>query len=362
MTWIFIIFMAAFISVLLLHPTMVLIAKEKGITDKPDERKLQRAPVPVLGGVAVFFGIVVGVGCAVPFYGSEGMTVVLALLTLMLYTGTMDDIVGLSAAKRFAIETVAVLAAIFIGGYLIRDFYGLWGVYGIPEWAGIPLTVFASVGIINAINLIDGVDGLSSGYCMMTCAVFGAFFLVAGDTMMAVLAAACIGALIPFFGHNVFGKRSKMFIGDGGTLMMGMTMSLFVLKVLEDGSFITSDAEHQFGFIPFTLAALSIPVFDTLRVIFTRIIRKTSPFKPDKKHLHHAFIELGFSHFATTLSILALNAAVVGLWYLLYRCGCSTDTQLYCVAATAFVFTFGTYLCAHGIVVRRTAKSRTEQN
>ena len=95
-----------------------------------------------------------------------------------------------------------------------------------------PLTVFATVGIINAINLVDGVNGLSSGYCIMACTIFGALFHLAGNEAMTILAVVSVGALIPFFLHNVFGKTSKMFIGDGGTLVMGTVMSVFVIAIL----------------------------------------------------------------------------------------------------------------------------------
>ena len=348
MIWIFAAFAVAFVSVLWLHPRMVKIAREKGITDKPNRRKLQREPIPVLGGVAVFFGIVTGVGCTLNFTDSEGFVIILALLTLMLYTGTMDDIIGLTPRFRFFIEFLAAMAAILIWGYSINDFHGLWGVNALSEWVGIPLTVIAIIGIINAINLIDGVDGLSSGYCIMACFVFGCYFLLSGDVMMSILATACIGALIPFFLHNVFGKRSKMFIGDGGTLLMGMIMSLFVLRVLYNGSeFVLPEcADCKFGLVPFTLAVLAIPVFDTVRVMTTRIIRHTSPFSPDKKHLHHAFIELGFSHFATTMSILCLNLLIVAGWFGLYKCGCSTDIQFWFVVVTGLLFTAGIYFAA----------------
>lgn len=347
-TGITIAFITAFFSVLWLHPKMVRIAQEKAITDNPNKRKLQRKPVPVLGGVAVFFGIAIGLGCGIPLYHCDGMVIIFALLTLMLYTGTMDDIIGLTPKLRFLIEILAVLAAIFIGGYSINDFHGLWGIERIPDWAAIPLTIISVVGIINAINLIDGVDGLSSGFCIMACIIFGIYFWLIGDVMMATLAAASIGALIPFFCHNVFGKTSKMFIGDGGTLVMGMTMSLFVLRILfsDNQSGFIVECGCNLGLIPFTLAVLAIPVFDTVRVMAARIINRTSPFKPDKKHLHHAFIELGFSHIATTITILTLNAAIVAGWFFIYKAGYSADIQLYFVIAAATVFTFGIYLLA----------------
>lgn len=343
-------FAVAFLSALWLHPKVVKVAKLKNITDNPDKRKLQREPVPVLGGTVVFFGIALGVGALSPYYELPGLMLMFTLMLLMLYTGTMDDILGLTPGLRFVIEILATLAVIYVGGYSIDNFHGLWGVGAITPWLGVPLTVVAAVGIINAINLIDGVNGLSSGYCIMSCAIFGGFFYLTDDMMMTILAAACIGALIPFFIHNVFGNRLRMFIGDGGTLMMGMVLSLFVLRVLDvdnDGvaelSLNASVSGREFGLIPFTLAVLSIPVFDTLRVMTMRIVRGTSPFSPDKTHLHHAFIDMGFSHFATTLSILGLNLAIVICMLLLYMFGAGVCMQFLLVLVLALCFTVGVY-------------------
>lgn len=353
-------FFAAFLSALCLHPQIVRVAKLKGITDNPGRRKLQREPVPVLGGVVVFFGIALGTGVISRCCPSEGMMLIFTLMLLMLYTGTMDDIFGLTPGIRFLIEIAAALAVIYIGGAVIDDFHTLWGIDGISPWLSVPLTVVTVVGIINAINLIDGVNGLSSGYCIMACAIFGRIFFLTDDTVMTVLSAAATGALIPFFVHNVFGNRLRMFIGDGGTLMMGMLLSLFVLRVLEgDNAMMArltescSASGRQFGVIPFSLAVLSIPVFDTLRVMTRRMMRGTSPFSPDKTHLHHAFIALGFTHIATTLSILGLNLLIVAGWYGLFAAGCSVGLQLCFVVVTALLFTCGVYLVARKMAVQR---------
>ena len=334
----------AFCAVCWIHPRLVRLALRKNIVDNPDSRKLQRSPVPVLGGTAVFFGLFLGLGCLSPFFDCNRLFPVFTLMTLMLYTGTLDDIMGLSPRLRFVIEILAVLLLVLVGHHAINDFHGLWGLHAIPAWISTLLTVFASVGIINAINLIDGVNGLSSGYCVLASAVFSAYFLVLGDLTMAVLGLVCMGALIPFFVHNVFGNTSRMFIGDGGTLVMGMVMSVFVTRVLEGGFGGDRFAEEGMGLISFTLSVLSIPVFDTLRVMGSRIWRGRSPFSPDKTHLHHLFIDIGFSHPGTTFCILTLNTLVIAVWWGLYQLGVSIDIQLYAVVLLGLLFTFGLYV------------------
>lgn len=335
-----------FIALLLvgwIHPRLVKIALLKNIVDNPDARKLQRTPVPVLGGVAVFFGVVIAIGCMSSVVDCSGLPVVIMAMMAMLYTGTMDDILSLSPGLRFVIEIVVVLLLIFVGGYCIDDFHGLWNIGRFCYWYAVPLTVVAAVGIINAINLVDGVNGLSSGYCIMACLIFGTLFFLSGEESMTILAVVSVGALIPFFLHNVFGKTSKMFIGDGGTLVMGVVMSVFVIEILQNGSRAAAYVDPNVGLVPFTLAVLSVPVFDTLRVMSTRILKGTSPFRPDKTHLHHMFIDLGCSHVATTLAILGVNMFVVLCWWALEASGFSIAVQLYAVIAVSLLVTSGLY-------------------
>ena len=336
-------FFTALLLVGWIHPRLVKIALLKNIVDNPDARKLQRTPVPVLGGVAVFFGVVIAIGCMSSVVDCSGLPVVIMAMMAMLYTGTMDDILSLSPGLRFVIEIVVVLLLIFVGGYCIDDFHGLWNIGRFSYWYAVPLTVVAAVGIINAINLVDGVNGLSSGYCIMACLIFGTLFFLAGEAPMTILAAVSVGALIPFFLHNVFGKTSKTFIGDGGTLVMGVVMSVFVIAILQNGSRVAAYVNPNVGLVPFTLAVLSVPVFDTLRVMSTRILKGTSPFRPDKTHLHHMFIDLGCSHVATTLAILGVNMFVVLCWWALEASGFSIAVQLYAVIAVSLLVTSGLY-------------------
>ncbi|MCG4955652.1 glycosyltransferase family 4 protein [Alistipes finegoldii] len=336
-------FFTALLLVGWIHPRLVKIALLKNIVDNPDARKLQRTPVPVLGGVAVFFGVVIAIGCMSSVVDCSGLPVVIMAMMAMLYTGTMDDILSLSPGLRFVIEIVVVLLLIFVGGYCIDDFHGLWNIGRFSYWCAVPLTVVAAVGIINAINLVDGVNGLSSGYCIMACLIFGTLFFLAGEAPMTILAAVSVGALIPFFLHNVFGKTSKMFIGDGGTLVLGVVMSVFVIAILQNGSRVAAYVNPNVGLVPFTLAVLSVPVFDTLRVMSTRILKGTSPFRPDKTHLHHMFIDLGCSHVATTLAILGVNMFVVLCWWALEASGFSIAVQLYAVIAVSLLVTSGLY-------------------
>ena len=332
-------FIVAAMAVFVVHPSLVKIAHMKSIVDNPDARKLNKVPVPVLGGVGVFFGIMFSLSVA--GYYVEGMNIqfelIIAML-IMLYTGVGDDILQLSPRLRFALQIFVVCLMMFLGGIYIDDFHGLWGIGELPWYIAVTLTIFSCVGIINSINLIDGVDGLCSGYGVFASLAFALCFLRMGDVSYAILAFAVAGAIFPFMLHNMFGERYKMFLGDGGSLVLGFICSLYVMRVIQSGNEVVSEST-----ISLTLAVLAIPVFDTLRVMTARIVAKRSPFSPDKTHLHHMFIRLGYSHVITALNVIFLNGLVVLIWRLCKKLNLSGEVQLYVVIASGLLLTTGLY-------------------
>ncbi len=336
-------FIVALVASIWVFPKVLRIAKNKNIVDNPDARKLQRVPIPVLGGMVVMFGILVSLCVCHLFVDSSSLFTIVLAMGIMLYVGTMDDILDLSSVGRFFLEILVALMIIYTCEYSIDSFHGLWGVGSLSPYLSVPLSVVTIVGVVNAINLIDGVDGYSSGYGIMACLIFGVLFYIVGDMSMMMLAVVCGASLIPFFLHNVFGRSSKMFIGDGGTLLLGCVMSVFVLNMLKSDSLCVKYSSWGIGLVPLTLSILCVPVFDTVRVMVMRILRGTSPFHADKTHLHHLFIELGFSHIGTTVSILTLNCLVILGGYISYKCGASVDVQLYVVVALSLLVTVGVY-------------------
>ena len=336
-------FLVAMVATWWIFKKVLKIAMMKNIVDNPDARKLQRTPVPVLGGVAVFFGMIVALVVTRLLFDTYTLFAIMGVMTIMLYLGTMDDILSLSPKLRFVVEIGVVCLLIYCNDYSINDFHGLWGIYQISEWIAVPLTIFACVGIINSINMIDGVNGLSSGYCITTCAIFGSAFILTEDKDAASLAMLSVGALIPFFIHNVFGKKSKMFIGDGGTLLMGTIISTFVIGALNVNSPLAEKVSPNFSVIAFALSLLVMPVFDCLRVMVSRVLRRTSPFYPDRTHFHHLLFDMGFSHVGTTCIEISLNILIVLSWWISYKLGASVDVQLYIVVLLGLLCTVGIY-------------------
>lgn len=342
--YIFFVFVISLIVSSLMHQPILHFAERHHIYDNPEARKLQRAPVPVMGGFVVFLGAIVGVLCFWLMRDCSSIIPVQVAMLVMLIIGGWDDIKKLSPASKLIVEIIVVIALIMVNGYPVNDLCGLWGIHEISPWIAWPLTVFGCVGIINAINMIDGIDGLSSGICIVAMAFFSWWFFITEDFPRAALGVAIVGGLIPFFVMNVFGGKSKMFIGDAGTLMLGVAICDMVMAILTHNSPETKRLlKPEFSRLAFVLAVLSIPIFDTIRVMLGRISRGESPFTPDKTHLHHAFIDYGFHHLETSLMEIILNVLIVMIFAMIYFSHLSMQWQLYGVIFASVGVCFGLY-------------------
>lgn len=334
----------SFLAVTWIYFKILKLAKVKELVDNPNARKLQKLPVPVLGGLAVFFGVAFGTLVSSTMTNLWAMGPVFTAMVIMLYVGWMDDILSLSAKTRLGVEIVVILGMCLGTDGWVDSLHGLWGIGQFSLFIAVPLTLFAGVGIINAINMIDGVNGLSSGLCMWCSFIFGFALLQSGDVADAVLAFCMTAALIPFWLHNVFGKSSKMFIGDSGTMVLGVLMAWFVIQILRHDTVIWWTEIKEVSLVAFCLAVLAVPVADTIRVMIGRIRKGKSPFSPDKTHLHHIFIKFGMSHAITTATIVGIDIVIALLWYFSYKVlGWSQEAQFYLVVFLGVVLVWGTY-------------------
>lgn len=335
---------ASFWAVMWIYFKILKLAKVKELVDNPDARKLQKLPVPVLGGLAVFFGVAFGMLVSSTMTNLWALAPVFTAMVIMMYVGWMDDILSLSAKTRFGVEIVVLLLLCLGTDGWVDSLHGLWGIGQFSLFIAVPLTLFAGVGIINAINMIDGVNGLSSGICMCCSSIFGFALLQSGDVADAMLAFCMTAALIPFWLHNVFGRTSKMFIGDSGTMVLGVLMAWFVIQILRHDTVIWWTEIKEVSLVAFCLAVLAVPVADTIRVMIGRIRKGKSPFSPDKTHLHHIFIKFGMSHAITSATIVGIDILIAVLWYFSYKVlGWSQEAQFYLVVFLGVVLVWGTY-------------------
>ncbi len=332
-------FAVAMVASWSIQSLLLKIAYEKQMVDKPNHRKLNLRPVPVLGGVGVFFGLMFSLGIA-GYYIAEitfHHELIIALL-MMLMIGVADDAVGLSAWTRIFVESIAIVMLVLLCGEYPISMFGVWGQYYIPPMIAVVIMLFVGIGVINAVNMIDGIDGLCAGYIALCALIYGLGFMIIGEREFAVLAFATMGAIVPFLWRNLFGGRRKMFLGDGGSLVLGLMLVMFVVRFVN-----SAGAAMQGYVVSFSVAMLAIPVFDTLRVMLRRIGRGVSPFTADKSHLHHKFIELRCSHLTTSVAILFLQLFVVCVWMACYCVDAGSELTLYIVILVGAALTWGLY-------------------
>ena len=344
-------FIASFLIVILLHPQLVKLALRKDIVDKPNARRLNRTPIPVLGGIGVFVAFIIGIFICAATFSITLPVVCLTAMATMLAVGLMDDIKDLKPKTKFIIQACIIAIIIFVCDMKIDNLHGILGIYTLPDYISIPLTLFACVGLINSINLIDGIDGLSSGYAIAASIMFFIFGQVQGNITNIIISASLIGALIPFFTYNVFGKKNKMFIGDSGSHFLGIAFCILTLKTLNSNNAMNITMDNSVA--TFCLAVMAHPVMDTLRVMTMRICNGNSPFKADKTHLHHAIINMGVSHLATTLIIISLNMAVVVIWYATFAAGLSANTQFIATLLSSILFIVTPYYIITNIKAKK---------
>jgi len=316
---IFAMVLGAFLSFMAI-PVIVRIARAKNLTDKPNGRSSHSDSIPSLGGVAIFAGVLLGSTLLMPpDHVDNGLRYTIAATFILFITGQKDDIIGLAWYKKLLAEILASLILIVLGDMRFTSLYGLFGIHEIPVCLSFTLTLFIFIAIINAFNLIDGIDGLASGTGILTSFIMGAWMYGLGAHGMAVMAWALTGSLLPFFYFNVFGKKYKLFLGDTGSLMIGLLMAVFAVTIC--GKEIPHTEILYMAAAPVVLIAiLWYPIFDLLRVFSLRILSGKSPFKADKNHVHHLFLQAGFSHRRSTFYIIQLNSLGIG-WSFLMRNG-----------------------------------------
>ncbi len=260
-------------------------AVKRGEYDHPGGRKVHSSPIPRLGGVAIVLPLLVLIPLCAD--GNCQLRGLLSGLIIIASVGLADDLGGLSAKKKFFGQILAVSAALYESSLTVAHLGDLGsGDVLIHFSVGLPLCVFAMVGIINSINLIDGLDGLAGGMAAIAFAAFGFLGLQAGNNTVAVIAFCSLGSILGFLRYNLFPAR--IFMGDTGSLSIGFLLAFLAMSLTQSPGVSLSPIAP--------LALLSLPVFDTLWVMSSRMLQGRSPFSPDKTHLHHILLSYGLSH------------------------------------------------------------------
>lgn len=295
----------SFLIAIFAIPSIITVAKLKGLYDKPEERKIHTNKIPRLGGMAIFASFALAVLLFGDFSSIEGAKFIAAALILLFFSGLKDDIIILSPMKKLYVQLLAAGLVTSFTGIKITDFHGVFGLSEIPLIASIGLTMFMIIVITNSINLIDGVDGLAGSLSLIISLTYGYLFYQQGEFDWMLISLSLSGALLGFLFFNF--SPAKIFMGDAGSLTVGFIISVFTIHFIESNSPNLGSYSRLKSAPGIALALLIVPLYDTLRVFILRALKRTSPFKADKNHLHHWLIKNGQSHGQVTLILSTVN-------------------------------------------------------
>ncbi|MDR2473437.1 MAG: undecaprenyl/decaprenyl-phosphate alpha-N-acetylglucosaminyl 1-phosphate transferase [Tannerella sp.] len=310
-------------------PKLLVIATERKLFDLPDDRKTHNHPVPRIGGVSFFpcilFSMLLIIGLSAEYSPDNqmladcsGFSLFFCGLTLLYLCGVKDDIVGLSYRYKFIVQILVSLIIVSSGIY-INDLYGFMGINALAPYIGIPLTIGAIILIINAINLIDGIDGLASGLSLFALGVYGSLFILDNQWIYAAIAFSTVGVLIPFFFYNVYGsvqRQRKIFMGDSGSLSLGLILAFLAIRYACNTGSTSINIETV---LVVAFSPILLPILDVMRVIFYRIKNKKHLFKPDQNHIHHKLLNMGLTKSISLVVIMFYNVCICMMNFFIIR-------------------------------------------
>lgn len=347
----------AFIICFFSIPVIIQVAKDKKLFDEPDERKVHKNVIPTLGGLGIFAGFAIALLLGFPPSGTIELPYFMASFLVIFFLGLKDDILILSASKKFIGQIIAAIILVHFAEIRIDNMHGFLGIQEIPVLASTVLTVFTIVVIINSYNLIDGVDGLAGSLGSLTSIGFGIYFTLIHQIGYAVMAFALAASLISFLIYNF--SPAKIFMGDTGSLLVGIIQSILVIQFIKlcDSSSVPFriNGGPAIGF-----AALSIPLFDTLRVFSQRIVNRRSPFSPDRNHIHHYLLDAGCSHSRITITLIGINLLTLGVAILLRDLG--TNYLIATILGIGTIYTTLIYRFRQQTMLRNKAKKSSSKN
>jgi len=312
---------------------IIRITRARGLYDQPDlGRKLHKIPIPVLGGIGIFLGYMIALVCIAEFTGYELHSYFILSLVILMFVGIADDLVPISARYKLIFQIFATCLVLYNNDAWIRDFNGVFNISIIPIYFAVPLSIFVIVLIINAYNMIDGVDGLAGSQGALASSLFGFYFLVNGNIELSFIAFALTGALIGFLYYNQ--PPARIFMGDTGSLVVGFILGYLTVEFVSQ---IASDATNDVNFYSpiIVVSVLIIPLYDILRVVIVRKLSGRLAFSPSRDHVHHTLIEYGFGAQAVSLYLLFVQLMVFITAITLATIGVNINIMLAVILAIA---------------------------
>lgn len=306
-------FITAFSLAYFAIPPIINIALEKNLCDQPGERSSHKQPTPSLGGIAMFGAIVFSLVLWTPSSAFNDLQYIFSSFILIFLIGAKDDIAPVAATKKMGAQFIAAAILVFKSKIQLTSLHGLFGSHAIlPEWLSIVLSIFTIIVIMNAFNLIDGINGLAGSLVALITGTLGCWFWLANEMAYAVMAFSTTGAVLSFLRYNY--SPAKIFMGDTGSLILGMICSILIIRFIEFNAHGIYPSAYLFNSVPVVaIGIMIIPLFDTFRVFVTRVLKGQSPFKADRRHIHHLLIDLNFSHTQATGILILTNMLFIML-------------------------------------------------
>jgi len=292
-----------FILTYYLIPKIINVVKYRSLMDSPNERSSHKRLTPTFGG-ASFFAILIITLLLIQLLDVDSLSLnITAGLTILLFTGLKDDLVVISARAKFTGQCIAVVFFLFNTGFYEINLHGFLGIYETGPYLGYVFTSFIILSIINAFNLIDGVDGLAASIGIISLSMYAVIFYFLQEFYYILICASLIGSLLAFLRFNLSSKK-KIFMGDTGSLIIGFIVSVMTIKFLS----VDQGSLRELRFIPqnsifVACSILIFPLFDTIRILMVRISKKKHPLLADKNHIHHVLLDHGNSHIKTSIII-----------------------------------------------------------
>ena len=334
-------------------PVIVRIAKAKGFVVRPNKRMSNTGEVPNIGGLNICFSYMLTYLLFEYNSLDQNQFFLIGMFAIMAI-GFIDDVLVLTPMAKLFGETLAGIALIGFADIRITHLHGLLGITEIGIIPSYLISLFILIAIINAVNLIDGIDGLASGLGILYCLFFAVYFGLAGELSWSIGSICMIGALAVFFIYNVFGSREKIFMGDSGSLLLGYLLTAFVFRFCEINAYHeVPEWLHMNAAPAVAICVLTVPIFDTIRVSLTRIKKHKSPFQPDKNHIHHLLLRTGLNHIQTTCVLLSVSLLFVGLGIL------GRNWNMWVLAITDFAIATCLTIVLWRIINRKMANDQT---
>jgi UDP-GlcNAc:undecaprenyl-phosphate GlcNAc-1-phosphate transferase len=319
-------------------PSILHVARARHLYDDIGHfRKQHDHGIPRLGGVAIFVSFTV---TALVFSMIDKTFPIGYLLTasiILFIMGLKDDLSGVNSSTKFLVQFVVALILVVLGDIRLTSMYGVFGIYELPFVLSSALSVIVIIMIVNAFNLIDGIDGLAGVTGIVANGIFATLFIYTQQYELAVISLVLVGAIIGFLKFNL--TPAKIFMGDTGSLFIGLISVVMAIKLIELNKFETIGIPHVASAPALTVAILIGPIFDTIRVFFIRIMSGISPFTADRNHIHHRILRLGYTHLQTTMILAGLN--LVSITLALVFAGIGNFALIAIIFAVSMLFNWG---------------------